>query len=81
MPDSKMTQPYAMFSCFSQDQLEEMFLARNWAKLDESQRLDLLQEVANRECSNLGDKFVCHVSFDDLPHETSGVQYGAIILD
>lgn len=77
MPDSKMTQPYTMFSCFSQDQLEEMFLARNWAKLDESERLDLLQEVANRECSNLGDKFVCHVSFDDLPHETSGVQYGA----
>ena len=76
MSGNRMSQPHTMFSSFSQDQLESMFLADHWTKLDEDQRLDLLQEVVNRECSKLGDRFVCNVSFDDLPHYTSGVQYG-----
>ena len=76
MSGNRMSQPHTMFSSFSQDQLESMFLADRWTKLDEDQRLDLLQEVVNRECSKLGDRFVCNVSFDDLPHYTSGVQYG-----
>lgn len=71
-----VTQPHTFFSCFTEEQLSYMFMRENWVRLDEDKRQDLLQEIVNRECTKLGDKFNCNVYFENMSPEVSGMQCG-----
>lgn len=79
MNDVKVYQPLTGYSGFSDNALTDMFRHSVWIGLDEEQRLDLLQEVVNRETVKNGGLYSCKVEFCVLPSNTAGEQRGNTI--
>ena len=79
MNDVKVYQPLTGYSGFSDNALTDMFRHSVWIGLDEGQRLDLLQEVVNRETVKNGGLYSCKVEFCVLPSNTAGEQRGNTI--
>lgn len=75
----KDTQPATRYASVSDAGLKEMFRQSKWSSLNEDERLDLLQEVVNREAKAAGGQYACKVEFSDLPSNTAGEQQGNTI--
>ncbi len=52
------------------------FLRDNWCSLNESERLELLQEVANQQIQDFGGSYSVDVSFENMKSNVSGYQFG-----
>lgn len=63
----------------SNEQLYSMFRESSYSKLDESEKLDLLQETVNRDALERGEIGVPEVRFADLPANESGNASNGII--
>lgn len=74
MCDEKACKPLTRYSDISDNALTDMFRHSVWTDLDEGQRLDLLQELVNRETVKNGALYSCKVEFCDLPSNTAGEQ-------
>lgn len=74
------SQPKTQYALTSDSALKDMFHHDTWVTLNESQRLDLLQEVVNREVEKSGGKYFCRVNFSDLPSNIAGEQRGSMIF-
>jgi len=79
---SAVTHPKTVYSNLSNSELRSMYDESVWFKLNESQKLDLLQETVNREAIANGSQYSCTVVFADLKPGVSGEQNGnTIFLD
>lgn len=63
----------------SNEQLYSMFRESSYSKLDESEKLDLLQETVNRDALERGEIGAPEVRFADLPANESGNASNGII--
>ena len=63
----------------SDDQLYAMFRESTYSKLEESEKLDLLQETVNRDALEKGEIGVPEVRFADLPTNESGNAANGVI--
>ena len=63
----------------SNEQLYSMFRESSYSKLDESEKLDLLQETVNRDARERGEIGAPEVRFADLPANESGNASNGII--
>ena len=63
----------------SNDQLYAMFRESTYSKLEESEKLDLLQETVNRDALEKGEIGVPEVRFADLPANESGNAASGVI--
>lgn len=63
----------------SNDQLYAMFRESTYSKLEESEKLDLLQETVNRDAFEKGEIGVPEVRFADLPANESGNAANGVI--
>lgn len=63
----------------SNGQLYSMFRESTYSKLDESQKLDLLQETVNRDAMERGEIGAPEVRFADLPANESGNAANGVI--
>lgn len=64
------------YAGLTSNELYSYFSRSNWTGLNESQRLDLLQEVADRQAAANGDKYSVTVSFENMDSSTSGYEAG-----
>lgn len=64
------------YAGLTSNDLYSYFSRSNWTGLNESQRLDLLQEVADRQAAANGDKYSVTVSFENMDSSTSGYEAG-----
>lgn len=67
------------YSSMSDTELYGCFERNNWVNTEESQRLALLQEVADRQAAADGNTYKITVHFDDMASHTSGYQSGTHI--
>lgn len=63
----------------SNEQLYSMFRESAYSRLDESEKLDLLQETVNRDALEKGEIGAPEVRFSDLPENESGNTANGII--
>ena len=61
------------------EQLYSMFRESSYSKLDESEKLDLLQETVNRDSLERGEIGAPEVRFADLPANESGNASNGVI--
>lgn len=61
------------------EQLYSMFRESSYSKLDESEKLDLLQEIVNRDALERGEIGAPEVRFADLPANESGNASNGVI--
>lgn len=64
------------YTFLSEKELHSLYLHSNWVKLDENERLDLLQETVNREVIADGGNYFGIVDFVNMSPSVSGSQSG-----
>lgn len=66
-------------SSFSDEELCSQYRMSVWKSLNESERLELLQETCNRAAAARGERGSCKVIFSDLGQNTAGVHSRDVI--
>lgn len=75
----KDRQPQTQYSSLSDNDLYSLYRYDVWNELDETKRIELLQETVNRKAVQNGGQFSVRVSFEDLDPDVYGEYKGGTI--